>query len=121
MHFTLEFVLNFCLSFAGFLMVGIALCHGSWRNQLKTPYELGGALILVGHVYGTTNVSAKIICSVLAVVLIAYYVSRRQKFKPVDVRDGHNILSLLAGAALFALTVQLHAVLFGVAVFRITG
>jgi hypothetical protein len=123
MHFTVLFILNFGLSFAGFLLIGVALCHGSWRNTLRTPYDLAVALIIAGHLFAPQNQAALVVSAAAAIALVGYYIIRlrRSDFKPVDVREGHNIFSLLAGAALFALTVQLHALLFGVAVFRITG
>jgi hypothetical protein len=123
MQFTLSFLLNFGLSFAGYLLIGIALCHGSWRNRLRTPFDLAAALIIAGHLFAVQGNAAFVVSVFGAVVLAGYYISRlrRSHFKPVDVREGHNIFSLLVGAALFALTVQLHALLFGVAVFKITG
>ena len=121
MQFTTSFIFNFGFNLAGFLLLGVALCHGSWRNYLRSPYELAAALIFVGHIFSSENLTLKIVCALVALALLGYYVMRRKSFKPVDVRDGHNILSMLVGAALFALTVQLHAVAFGVAVFRITG
>ncbi len=123
MNFTVSFILNFGLSFAGYLALGIALCHGSWRTVLRTPYELAAAFVLAGHVFSSQNFTVKIVLSTAAFVLVGFYIGRRRRtaLKPVAVREGHNILSLLIGAALFALTVQLHALLFGVAVFRITG
>jgi hypothetical protein len=123
MHFTLSFILNFGLSFIGFLLIGIALCHGSWRNRLRTPFDFAAALIVASHIFAPQGQAALVVSIIGAIALAGYYAVRlrRAGFKRVDVRSGHNTLSLLAGAALFALTVQLHGLLFGVAVFRITG
>ena len=121
MQFSLSFYIHFVLSFAGFIFLGIALCRGSWRNSLRHPLVLGLAFIALAHIYGShSNVNAigfGILGALFAGLFWRGYT--KANFSPSEVREGHNVLSVLGGAALFALTVQLHAVLFGVSVFNL--
>ena len=121
MQFSLSFYFHFILSFAGFLFIGIYLCRGSWRNTFRNPVALGFVLIALAHVSGRHGVVSTIAYCVL-VALFGWQFWRgytNSNFTPSEVREGHNVFSLLAGAALFALMVQLHSVLFGVPVFQL--
>ncbi len=121
MQFSFSFYFHFLLSFVGFLALGIYLCRGSWRNNFRHPMALGFALIALSHVVGSHGWMSVIAYCILAALFLWQfgrgYVSLG--FKPSEVREGHNMFSLLVGAALFALTVQLHAILFGVPVFQL--
>jgi hypothetical protein len=121
MQFSFSFLFHFIFNFGAFLLFGISLCRGSWRNILRNPYGLGAALIFVGHILdakGPLSLIGSLV--VIALGLGSFVLARRnENFVPSVVREGHNILSMLVGAALFALTVQLHSVLFGVPVFQL--
>jgi hypothetical protein len=121
MQFSFSFLFHFIFSFAGFLMAGVYLCRGSWRNVVRAPIGLALALVVLGHITsapGPFSIAGSIVLIILG--FGAFVVAQRSdKFVPSEVRDGHNVFSLLAGAALFALTVQLHSVLFGVPVFQL--
>jgi hypothetical protein len=115
MHFSFSFLVHFGFSFFGYLFVGIYLCRGSWRNLVKYPLPIGMSLIFLGHLWNVQNKTY--VLGFAALFFLAMWHSR--SFKVSDVRDGHNVFSLLVGAALFALTVQLHSLLFGVPVFQL--
>jgi hypothetical protein len=121
MQFSFSFFSHFILSFAGFLFLGIYLCRGSWRNVLRQPLMLGLALIAAGHVVGSHGMIGTISYIALVLLFAGLFIRRfcAADFTPSEVRGGHNAFSLLAGAALFGLTVQLHGVLFGVPVFQL--
>ena len=121
MQFSLSFYIHFILSFVGFVLLGIALCRGSWRNGLRHPLALGFAFIALSHFYGPHSAQYMIGYGVLVGLFSWQFWHRftRTDFKPSEVREGHNVFSVLCGAALFALTVQLHAVLFGIPVFQL--
>jgi hypothetical protein len=121
MQFSFIFFSHFILSFAGFLCLGIYLCRGTWRNVLRQPLALGLALIAAGHVAGSHGMIGTASYSVLVLLFAGLFIKgfRAEDFVPSEVRGGHNAFSLLAGAALFGLTVQLHGVLFGVPVFQL--
>lgn len=121
MQFTFSFYVHFILSFIGFLFLGIYLCRGSWRNVVRAPLLLCAAFIVLGHLIsspGQFSLIGKIV--LLALCTGGYFFQKRgSSFVPSEVREGHNVFSVLVGAALFALTVQLHSVLFGVPVFQL--
>lgn len=121
MQFSLSFFVHFILSFAGFLALGIYLCRGSWRNMLRAPLALALMLVSMGHMLSFHGDIISMIFTALMIVgmglLARAFLSA--KFKPSEVRGGHNALSMMVGAAFFALTIQLHSVLFGVPVFAL--
>ncbi len=121
MQFSLSFYIHFVLSSIGFIFVGVFLCRGSWRNSVRHPLALGFSFIALAHIYGPHGTIGTIGYGVL-VALFSWQFWRgysHPNFVPSEVREGHNVLSVLGGAALFALTVQLHSVLFGVPVFQL--
>lgn len=121
MQFSFSFLFHFILSFVGFLFLGIYLFRGSWRTQLRHPLALGLAFIAASHIWGSLEFLALIghVGLTLIFSVLFFMGWRNHKNSAGDVRQGHNVLSLLAGAALFALTVQIHSVLFGVPVFEL--
>lgn len=121
MQFSFSFYVHFIFSFIGFLCLGIYLCRGSWRNLLRAPLLLGVVFVALGHLVNSPSQFSLIGKLVLLALSIGTYLmqSRKVKFVPSEIREGHNVFSLLVGAALFALTVQLHSVLFGVPVFQL--
>jgi hypothetical protein len=121
MQFSLSFFIHFILSFVGFMFIGIYLCRGSWRNGVRYPLELGLTFLALSHVYGSSGnfVTTATLISIGLLGGLVWRASKDRDFTPSEIRDGHNLFSLLAGAALFALTVQMHAVLFGVPVFQL--
>jgi hypothetical protein len=121
MQFSTSFYVHFILSFLGFMFIGIALCRGSWRNKIRAPFALAFAFILLGHLMsGPGPFSATGSLVLIALSFGSFFLRQRNiNFVASEVRDGHNVFSLLTGAALFALTVQMHSVLFGVPVFQL--
>jgi hypothetical protein len=120
MQFSTSFYFHFILSFAAYQMFGIYLCRGSWRNVLRQPFFIGMILLVLSHM--RLPYSSWMIVPILAIILFCVPIWRAFKsnhFAPSVVRDGHNFLGVLVGAALFAITSQLHAVLFGVPVFQL--
>ncbi len=121
MLFSLSFYIHFILSFVGFLFLGIYLCRGSWRNVVRAPLALGITIIAGSHLGAPKS---WILIVVYAAIFGGFFIRasmqiRSNSFTPSVVREGHNVFSLLVGAALFALTVQLHSALFGVPVFQL--
>jgi hypothetical protein len=121
MQFSLSFYIHFVLSFVGFLFIGIYLCRGSWRNTFRNPVALGFGLVALGHVIGPhSTVNTIGYCALVGLFGWQFWRGfTNSNFIPSEMREGHNVFSLLAGAALFALMVQLHSVLFGVPVFQL--
>jgi hypothetical protein len=121
MEFSLIFYFHFILSFVGFLFLGVFLCRGSWRNFIRVPFTFAVALLVASHINLNKNMNVEIFYIAVFAALVARGLVgfRYKNFKPSVVREGHNFFGFLVGAALFALTVQLHAVLFSVPVFQL--
>jgi uncharacterized membrane protein len=109
---------NFGLSLAGFIFIGIFLFRGSWRNRLKVPMAIGVGLWTLGHLIANGDTRTTLLFGGLAAVatLQGLLKLRNGPFAPSDERNGHNLLSVLGGVALYGLAIQLHAVIAGVPV-----
>ena len=107
---------NFGLSLIGFVFVGIFLFRGSWRNALKYPMAVGVSMWALGHLLANGDTRAILLFGGLALFAILHAVlkSRSGTFVPSEVRTGHNLMSVLAGVALYGLAAQLHVVIAGV-------
>jgi uncharacterized membrane protein len=113
---------NFGLTLAGFLCLGIFLFRGSWRATLRYPMALAIMFWGVGHLLANGDL-ATVVFVVGLMGLAALQVLLHSRLVPVVTlapRDGHNLLSLLFGVALYGLMAQLHGVLIGVPVFNIS-
>jgi uncharacterized membrane protein len=107
---------NFGFTLAGFILLGIFLFRGSWRNRLKYPMAMAVGFWAFGHLLANGDSRTTLLFGGLAVfaLLHALLKSRADAFVPSEVRNGHNLLSVLAGVALYGLAAQLHMVIAGV-------
>ena len=107
---------NFAFSLLGFLFMGIFLFRGSWRNRLKYPMAIGICFWALGHLFANGDDRTTLLFAGLAAfgVLHALIKPRNGPFAPTVEREGHNLLSLMAGLALYGLAAQLHVVIAGV-------
>jgi uncharacterized membrane protein len=109
------FYANFAFSLVGFMCLSIALFRGSWRNQLRYPIAIGMCLWAAGHLVSNGEQRSVLLFVGLACAAALHAILKsKQPFTPGDVRQGHNLLSLFGGLALYALAAQLHAVIAGV-------
>jgi len=112
---------NLTLSFFAMLLVGIFAFRGRLRQLLRLPLAMAVVLWATGHLLANGDQASIILFGGLlsygAIHLVGGLASG---FRPsADVRQGHDLLSLLAGVALYGVMIQLHAHLFGVALFSI--
>jgi uncharacterized membrane protein len=106
---------NFALTLIGFLFVGIFLCRGSWRNLVRYPMAIGIAFWAVGHLLANGDLRSFILFGGLAIAALLHAALKsRAGFALSEERQGHNLLSMLGGVALYALAAQLHHVIAGV-------
>lgn len=109
---------NFGLTLIGFILLGIFLFRGSWRNNLKYPMALGVGIWALGHLLANGDTRTTLLFGGLAVFAVLHAVLKSQSdaYVPSEVRQGHNLMSVLAGIALYGLAVQLHMQIAGVPV-----
>jgi uncharacterized membrane protein len=112
---------NFVLSLLGFLCLGIFIFRGSWRNRLRHPMALAIVLWASGHLLANGDVATTVLFGGFAAMALLHAFLRQSNGLAIDgpVRDGHNMLSILAGIALYGVAVQLHSVLAGVSVIQL--
>jgi len=113
---------NFLLTFVGFLLFGVFLLRGSWRQRLRFPMGLAVIFWAAGHLFANGDRRSLILFGGLLAYAVAHIaIGLAQGVRPSpDVRQGHDLLSLLTGAALYGVMTQLHPVLIGVPVLVLT-
>jgi uncharacterized membrane protein len=107
---------TFLLVLLGFLCLGIFLFRGRFRQELRFPLALGIILWGMGHLFSNGDAASLILFGGM-IVYAAIHVGLGIAYgvRPsLDVRTGHDALSLLAGAALYGVMTQLHLALIGV-------
>jgi len=113
---------NFLLTFVGFLSFGVFLFRGKLRQRLRFPMGLAVSFWATGHLFANGDRASLILFGGLLLYAVAHIaIGLAQGVKPSpDVRKGHDLLSLLAGAALYGVMTQLHPVLIGVPILTLT-
>lgn len=107
---------NFGFTLLAFLCVGIFAFRGSWRNSLKYPMAIGVTLWAFGHLLANGDQRSVLMFGGLAAIAILFAVLKNANgmFVPSEVRQGHNLISVLGGIALYGIAAQLHTVIAGV-------
>jgi hypothetical protein len=104
------------------LLFGVFLLRGSWRQRLRFPMGLAVIFWAAGHLFANGDRRSLILFGGLLAYAVAHIaIGLAQGVRPSpDVRQGHDLLSLLTGAALYGVMTQLHPVLIGVPVLVLT-
>ncbi|MGI9463222.1 MAG: NnrU family protein, partial [Aestuariivirgaceae bacterium] len=107
---------TFLLLLFAFLCLGIFLFRGSLRQRLRSPLSIGVVLWGVGHLFANGDRASLILFSGMIMYGLTHLViAARSGYRPSpEVRNGHDVLSVLAGATLYGLMIQLHDVIIGV-------
>lgn len=112
---------NFLLTLIAFICLGIFLFRGSWRQRLRFPMAFAAIFWATGHLLANGDLASIILFGgflVYAVIHIIIGISNGVRPSPV-VREGHNLLSVFAGLALYGVMIQAHHALIGVPVFQL--
>lgn len=112
---------NLALSFLAFLLLGVFLFRGHARQFLRLPLAMGVVLWATGHLLANGDEASVILFGGLfvygAVHLAAGFA---QGFRPSpEVRQGHDVIALFAGVALYGVMIQMHQHVTGVALFSV--
>jgi uncharacterized membrane protein len=113
---------NFGLTLIAFICLGIFLFRGSLRQKLRFPMGVGVVFWATGHLLANGDLASLILFGgflLYAVAHIVIGIANGVRPSP-EVRGGHDLLSILAGIALYGVMSQLHAILIGVSVFDIS-
>ena len=100
------------------LSLGVFLFRGRLRQYLRFPLAIAVMLWGTGHLFANGDVASLILFGGLAAYGAAHLaLGLVFGIRPSpDVRSGHDILSLVAGVALYIAMVQLHPVVIGIPV-----
>jgi len=113
---------NFGLTFLAFLCLGVFLFRGALRQALRFPMGIAVVLWSSGHLLANGDLRSAVLFGGLlfsAILLIGIGMAQGARPSP-ETRGGHDLLSLVIGAALFGVMTQLHPVLTGVPILTLT-
>jgi uncharacterized membrane protein len=112
---------NFLLSLIGFVFLGIFIFRGSWRNVIGYPMTLAVVFWSSGHLLANGDWGSVVFFGglLLAAVIQAALLMQTGGPVAIETRQGHNLLSVLGGIALYGIVVQLHGVIAGVPVISL--
>jgi uncharacterized membrane protein len=115
-------IATFVLVFLGFLCLGMFFFRGSWRQKLRFPLALGIAFWAAGHLLSNGDAASLILFGgMLAYALGHLALGLANGVRPSpEIRQGHDVISLIMGAAFFGVAAQLHTVLTGVPVVSLS-
>jgi uncharacterized membrane protein len=106
---------NFVLSLAGFVCLGIFLFRGSWRRAMRYPMAIGVGLWAAGHLLANGDGRSLVFFGGLALAAAAQVALTAASGGPptTEAREGHNLLSVVAGVAVYGIMTQLHYAVTG--------
>lgn len=114
---------NYGLTLLAFISLGIFLFRGSLRQRLRFPMAVAVILWACGHLLANGDLRSIILFGgLLAYALAHLAIGFANGVRPSpEVRGGHDLISILAGVALYGVMTQLHVFLIGVPVFDLGG
>lgn len=113
---------NYLLTLIAFICLGIFIFRGRLRQVLRFPMAIAAIFWATGHLFANGDLASVILFGGFLVYGIAHIViASANGIRPSgEVRKGHDLVSILAGVALYGIMTQLHPVLIGVPVFQLT-
>lgn len=113
---------NYLLTLIAFICAGIFMFRGSLRQRLRFPMGIAVIFWATGHLLANGDLASLILFGGLLAYAIAHMVigSANGVRPSPEVRNGHDLLSIVMGVALYAVMAQLHGALIGVPVFSLT-
>ena len=113
---------NFLFTLVAFICLGVFLFRGSLRQKLRFPMGVAVMFWAVGHLLANGDQRSLILFGGLLAYAVGHVlVGLVNGVRPSpEVRGGHNLLSILAGVALYGVMTQLHPVLIGVPVLTLS-
>ncbi len=112
---------NLALSFVAFLLLGVFLFRGKARQFLRLPLAMGVVLWATGHLLANGDQASVILFGGMLVYGATHLAAGfAQGFRPSpEVRQGHDVIALFVGVALYSVMIRMHEHVTGVALFSI--
>lgn len=112
---------NYVLTLIGFICLGIFLCRGRLRQRLRFPMAIAVIFWATGHLFANGDLASIILFGgflVYAVLHIVIGTLNGVRPSPV-IRQGHDLLSIFVGVALYGVMIQAHEALIGVPIIQL--
>ncbi|MFN4143318.1 NnrU family protein [Aestuariivirga sp.] len=112
---------NFLLTLIAFICLGIFIFRGRLRQRLRFPMAYAAIFWASGHLLANGDLASLILFGGFFAYALAHLViGTANGVKPSpEVREGHDLISVVIGIALYGVMAQLHGVLIGVPVFQL--
>ncbi len=109
---------TFILVLVGFLCLGVFLFRGNLRQRLRFPLAWAVVFWSIGHLFANGDAASLILFGgMLAYALTHAGLGLANGIRPSPVlRQGHDVISIVIGVALYAAAAQLHPLFTGVPV-----
>lgn len=111
-------IATFVLVLLAFLCLGIFLFRGSFRQHLRFPLAWAVVFWSLGHLFANGDQASLILFGGMLVYALAHLVlGTANGIRPSAVmRQGHDVVSIVIGVALYGVAAQLHVFFTGVPV-----
>jgi uncharacterized membrane protein len=114
-------IATFILVLVGFVCLGIFLFRGRLRQHLRFPLAWAVVFWSVGHLFANGDRASLVLFGGMLIYALAHLgLGMANGIRPTTVvRQGHDVLSILIGIALYGIAAQSHALFTGVPVLLI--
>lgn len=115
-------IATFIFVLFAFLCLTIFLFRGSLRQKLRFPLAWGVVFWSVGHLCANGDLASLILFGGMLLYALAHLgLGFASGVRPSpDIRQGHDVISLIIGVALYGAVAQLHPLFTGVPVVTLT-
>jgi uncharacterized membrane protein len=115
--------INFVLTALAFIALGVFIFRGKLRQILRFPLAIGVILWAMGHLFANGDLASVILFGGLLIYgLVHLLAGLANGLRPSpEVRNGHDMLAILIGLALYGVMTQLHPIFAGVPILVLTG
>ena len=115
-------IATFTLVLVAFLCLGIFLMRGSLRQRMRFPLACGVAFWSIGHLFSNGDVASLILFGGMLIYALAHLsLGFANGIRPQPIiRQGHDLISVLIGVALYGVFAQLHPLFTGVPVVTLS-
>jgi uncharacterized membrane protein len=115
-------IATFALVLVAFLCLGIFLMRGSLRQRMRFPLACSVAFWSIGHLFSNGDIASLILFGGMLVYALAHLslgIANGIRPQPV-IRQGHDMISIIIGVALYGIFAQLHPLFTGVPVVTLS-
>lgn len=115
-------IATFVLVLLAFLCLGVFLFRGTLRQRLRFPLAWGVAFWALGHLCVNGDAASLVLFGGLLIYALLHLmlgIANGIRPSPV-IRQGHDVISIVIGVALYGVVAQLHALFTGVPVVTLS-